>query len=240
MNPLHTTQENSQMTIALCLLTWNEIDGVKHDIPLICLENFDQIYCIDAGSTDGTKEYLIDHQIPVYTQTAKGINQACIDAVNQCKCDAIVFFHPKGTIPVGDTYKFRAFFESGYEFIVASRMMKGGHNEEDSKLLKPRKWFVLALAMLSAVLFKREDKIMWDVLHGFRGIRVDCFKKLNISNFDRSIDIEMVSRAYKYHVKRIEFPTYETPRIGGMTHFKALSSGWQVLKYLWWELWRKD
>ena len=42
------------MTVALCLLTWNEIDGVQHDIPLIDRKQFDQIYCIDGGSTDGT------------------------------------------------------------------------------------------------------------------------------------------------------------------------------------------
>jgi glycosyltransferase involved in cell wall biosynthesis len=228
------------MTVALCLLTWNEIDGVKHDVPLIKREKFDQIYCIDGGSTDGTKEYLESENITVYRQTAKGINQACLDAVNQCKCDAFVFFHPKGTIPVDDIYLFRDFFENGYEFVVASRMIKGGHNEEDSKLIKPRKWFVLGLAILSAALFKREGKIIWDVLHGFRGMRADCFKRLNISDFDRSMDIEMVSRAYKYRVKRTEFPTCETPRIGGATHFKALSTGWQVLKYIWWEWRRKN
>jgi glycosyltransferase involved in cell wall biosynthesis len=228
------------MTVALCLLTWNEIDGVKHDVPLIDRKKFDQIYCIDGGSTDGTREYLVDENITVYQQTGKGINQACLDAADQCRCDAFVFFHPKGTIPIDDIYLFRDFFESGYEFVVASRMMKGGRNEEDSKLIKPRKWFVLGLAILSAVLFKREGEIIWDILHGFRGMRMDCFKRLNISNFDRSMDVEMVSRAYKHRIKRIEFPTCETSRIGGETHFKALSTGWQLLKYVWWELRRRD
>ena len=46
------------MKFALCLITWNEIDGVKHDVPLIDRSKFDQIYCIDGGSTDGTVEYL--------------------------------------------------------------------------------------------------------------------------------------------------------------------------------------
>jgi hypothetical protein len=45
------------MKIALCLLTWNEIDGVKHDIPLLDRNRFEQIYCIDGGSTDGTTKF---------------------------------------------------------------------------------------------------------------------------------------------------------------------------------------
>ena len=215
------------MKVALCLLTWNEIDGVQHDVPLIDRNQFDQIYCIDGGSTDGTVEYLTSQGITVYPQTAKGINQACLDA--------FVFYHPKGTIPVDDIYKFRTLYEQGYEFVVGSRMMKGAHNEEDDKLLKPRKWFVLGTGLLARILFRREGNTVWDTLHGFRGMTIEGFKRANISNFDRSIDIEMVCRSYKCRLKRIEFPTQESPRIGGETHFKALSSGWQVLKYMAWE-----
>jgi len=111
------------MTVALCLLAWNEIDGVKHDVPLIDKIKFGQVYCIDGGSTDGTVEYLQQNGIAVYRQSAKGLNQACWDGAERCTCDAFVFFHPKGTIPVEDAYRFRAFFEDGYEFIVASRNM---------------------------------------------------------------------------------------------------------------------
>ena len=53
------------MKIALCLITWNEIDGVRHDVPMIDRSKFDQIYCIDGGSTDGTVEYLKESGIPV-------------------------------------------------------------------------------------------------------------------------------------------------------------------------------
>ena len=32
------------MTVALCLVTWNEIDGVKHDVPLIDRSKFDPAF----------------------------------------------------------------------------------------------------------------------------------------------------------------------------------------------------
>ena len=227
------------MTVALCLLTWNELEGCKHDIPLIDRTKFDEIYCIDGGSTDGTVEYLTEQGITVYPQTAKGLNQACKDGAEKCSCDAFVFFHPKGSIPVEDTYKFRQFFEEDYDLVVGSRMLKGSRNEEDGKLLKPRKWFVLGLGMLSALLFKKEGNRIKDVLHGFRGMKKESFLALSISDFSPSVDIEMVSRSYKFKMKRIEFPTKEQERIAGSTHFKAIPTGKKLLKYIFWEIRRK-
>ena len=227
------------MTVALCLLTWNEIDGVRHDVPLIDRSKFDQIYCIDGGSTDGTVEYLEGCGIPVCRQTAKGLNQACWDGAEKCDCDAFVFFHPKGTIPVEDAYRFRAFYEEGYEFIVGSRMMKGAHNEEDGRLLKPRQWFVLATGLAAKLLFKREGNAVWDTLHGFRGMTKRAFLSMPKTDGKVTIDMEMVCHAYKARLRRIEFPTAESPRLGGSTHFKAWSTGRQILKCLWRECWRK-
>lgn len=229
------------MTIALCLITWNELEGCKKDIPTIDRTKFEQIYCIDGGSEDGTVEFLREQGIDVYRQMDKGLNQAYIDGINISKCDAVVFFHPKGSVPVSDAYRFRAFFENGYELIVASRMMKESHNEEDTKLFRPRKWFVLGLGLAAKIAFKKEGNTIWDVLHGFKGITVEAFKQMSISNqFSPSIDIELVSRSYKKKIKRIEFPTIETERIDGETHFKAWDTGCKLLKYFFWEIKRQN
>ena len=195
---------------------------------------------IDGGSTDGTVEYLESQNIKVYQQSAKGLNQACIDGCANCHCDAFVFFHPKGTVPVEDTYKFRPLFEQGYELVVASRMMKESVNEEDSCLFKPRKWFVLGLSLLARILFRKEGNTIWDTLHGFRGMTVVSFNRLTISNMSPSVDIEMVCRSYKFGIPRIEFPTKESTRITGETHFKAFSTGRKLIKYIFWEISRES
>lgn len=229
------------MTIGLCLLTWNEIDGCRHDVPLIDQSKFEQNYCIDGGSNDGTAEFLTESGFEVYNQRCKGLNQACQEAIEHCKCDAVVFYHPKGTIPIEDIYKYRKYFEDGYEFIVGSRMMKNAVNEEDGKILKPRKWFVLMLGLLAKLLFKRDCyETIWDVLHGFRGVTVDAFKRMNISNMSPSVDIEMVCRSYKLKIKRIEFPTKESSRISGNTHFAAFTTGKKLLRYIVWEIGRRN
>lgn len=228
------------MRITLCILTRNEITGCKHDIPSIRREAFDEIYAIDANSTDGTIDYLNQAGIPVYIQPRKGLNAACVYAFEKCSTDALIFFHPKGSVPVSDTEKFRAYFEQGYDLVIASRNIKGGKNEEDDKIIKYRKWFVTLLALVSAFLFRREGPIVWDVLHGFRGMTVKSFNLINPSAEGVSIDLEMVSRSYKKKLKRIEFPTIESPRLAGTSNFKALPTGWKLLKYLLGEISRVD
>lgn len=220
------------MRITLCLITWNEIQGCKNDIPQIKRGKFDDVFAIDGGSTDGTVEYLKKQKIKVYFQKKKGLNAAHKEAVKHCKTEAIIFFHPKGTIPIGDTLKFRKYFEKGYQLVIASRLIRGGKNEEDQMFLKPRKWFVLILATVTKVLWKREGNTIFDVLHGFRGITLSLFRTLQLKDSDLTVDIAGVIKSYKLKQKRIEFPTKELPRKSGVTHFKTLPTGYKIMKYL--------
>lgn len=231
------------MKVSLCLLTFNELIGCKNDIPQIkkIANQFDEIYAIDGGSKDGTVEYLKENNIPVFVQPTKGLNAACYYAVEKCSTDAVIFFHPKGAIPVKDTLKFRKLFDQGYEIVIGSRVIKGARNEEDSKFFKPRKWFVEVLAVIASLSFRKRGVFIWDVLHGFRGATLSGWKKLGLRDEGKvTIDIEMVIRSYRKKISRIEFPTIESSRLAGETHFKAIPTGISIVKYLFREAKRKD
>jgi glycosyltransferase involved in cell wall biosynthesis len=220
------------MKITLCLLTHNELNGCKHDIPLIPFDSFDEIFAVDGNSNDGTVEYLQNMGITVFQQPRPSLSAACTYAFEKCTTDALIFFHPKGTVPVNDTLKFLPMFEQGFDLIIASRCIAGSRNEEDDKYIKPRKWFTKFMALIASILFRSEGPLIWDVLHGFRAMKVEAFKLLNPSDHGVSIDLEMVCRSYKHKLKITEFPTIEKPRISGKTHFKALPTGWALLKYI--------
>ncbi len=221
--------------MTLCLLTWNELAGCQQDVPRIPRDQFEEVFAIDGGSTDGTVEYLQSQGVDVYRQDQPGYNAAYLSAFRRCTTDALVLFHPKGTIDPDETLKFRQFFEQGYDLVVASRVMRGGSTEEDLGIFRPRKWFVMALAITARVLWKREGNMIWDVLHGCRGMRKDAYFAIEPLE-GLTIDSEMVLRSYRKRLKRIEFPVHEKPRFYGETHFKAWPAGRRHLMYLFQEL----
>lgn len=223
---------STAVRLTLCLLTWNEIEGCRHDVPRLDRSSFEEIYAIDGGSTDGTAEYLESQGITVYRQDEPGYNNAYLSAFRRCGTDALVFFHPKGTIDPAVTRQFREYLEGGYDLVVASRLITGSRNEEDDRIFKPRKWFVMALAVLAQALWRREGPMIWDVLHGCRAMRKDAFFAIEPLRDCLSIDIEMVVRSYRKGFRRIEFPVRERARFYGATHFKAFPSGLRVLQYL--------
>lgn len=224
------------MTVSLCLLVFDELEGCRMDVPRLPLKEFDEVYAVDGGSKDGTVEFLQQSGIPVYRQPQKGLSAAYIHAVDRSTCDAVVVFLPKGTCPPDDALRFRPLFEAGYELVVASRNIEGARNEEDSKWFRPRKWLVIGLSWVVALAWHREGWRIRDVLHGFKGFTVKGFRQLNPSGQGVTIDLELAVRSYRLRMKRCEFPTQEDSRVYSESHFKIWPTGKQLLKYLWREL----
>jgi glycosyltransferase involved in cell wall biosynthesis len=238
------TARTTTTRISLCLLVWNELHGCTLDVPGLPKEQFDEVYAVDGGSKDGTGEYLKAQGIPVHVQQIRGYNGAMIEAFRRCTTDAVVLYHPKGSIDPQEVLLCRQKLLEGYDLAVGSRIMPGGRNEEDAHFLKPRKWFVMGIATLGAILWKRGRKckgqpIVMDVLHGFRGMRKEAFFAIDPIPQGLSMDLEMVVRSYKLGFKACEFPSKEKPRPAGDTHFKAWPTGKKLLKYMWHELGRK-
>ena len=228
------------MKVSLCLIVWNELRGCEADVPNLPLDAFDEVYAVDGGSSDGTVEYLTGRGIPVHRQPKRGLNAAYVHAQEMAKGDAVVVFFPKGTLPAADLLKFRPLFEQGFGLVVASRQVRGSVNEEDTHLFRPRKWAVFLLSVLAAIVWRREGAWVRDVLHGFKGWSRPAFERMRVLDTGLSIDIEMVVRAYKLRIPRAEFPTQETAREYGETHFKIWPTGKRLLRYLWFELRRSD
>lgn len=228
------------MKLSLCLMVWNELEGCRTDVPQLPRDAFDEVFAVDGGSTDGTVEYLVSQGIPVHRQCRRGLNAAYVQANETARGDAVVVFFPKGTLPVDDLRRFRPLLERGNELVVASRQVEGAVNEEDARLFRPRKWAVRALAILVALLWRREGYGVRDVLHGFKGFTRQSFRRMNVLESGLSIDVEMVARAYKLRISRCEFPTSERSRVAGGTHFHFWPTGRKLLAYLWHEYWRRD
>lgn len=222
--------------ISLCLLVWNELAGCRQDVPHLPMDQFHECYVVDGGSTDGTVEFFQAQGIPLFRQPRKSLNAAYHCAVEHCTGDALVVFFPKGTLDPGCVLRLADRLRAGNGLVIASRNIPGGRNEEDDRLLKPRKWGVRLLAISAALLWRREGTWIRDILHGVKGFTIDAFRRMDISVTGVTIDFEMVVRAYRRRITRSEIPVHERNRLSGATHFPILPTAMRISRFIWMEL----
>ncbi len=220
---------------SLCFIAWNEKQGCEFDLPRFDFTVFDEVFAIDGGSVDGTVEVLQKHGVVVHRQLQKSLNAAYWQAVETAKCENLIVFFPKGTLDPLITKQMKLLLLQGHELVVASRLIKGGRNEEDERLFRPRKWGVKALALIAAICWRRQGPLIWDVLHGVKGFTKQAFLEMNPTPTGLSIDLEMVVRAYRLRLSACEFPVEEVSRPWGDSRFKILPTGIKLAKYLYHE-----
>lgn len=226
----------NKLRISLAIIVENERVASEVIYPKIPLKSIDEVYVIDGKSIDGTPDFYKKKSIKVYQQRIKGLGGAMMEARKRCKTNAIIFFHPDGNENPKDIAKCAKLLREGWEFVIPSRMVKRGFNEEDNQLIKPRKWFNRVLAFFVNFLWKKEWPFTTEIVQGFRAIQTNTFDKLKLDKTDLTLDFQMVLRALKYNVRIYEFPTKEGQRIFGQTHFTSLSTGVKELRMLWREI----
>jgi glycosyltransferase involved in cell wall biosynthesis len=221
---------------SLCFIVWNEKLGCERDLPQFDLNEFDEVFAIDGGSTDGTVEVLRQHGVVVRPQIRLSLNAAYWQAVEASACENIVVFFPKGTLDPSIAKEMKLLLLAGNEMVVASRLIKGARNEEDDSLFRPRKWGIRILAMFAALCWCRRRPVIHDVLHGVKGFTKRAFLDMNPSQAGVTIDLEMAVRAYRLRLPVCELPVVETTRSWGDSRFKILPTGIRLGRFLWSEL----
>lgn len=224
--------------ISLCLLTRNEIGGCRRDVPRLPFEAFGDSFALDGGSVDGTDTFLAESGVRVVRQRRRSYNGAYHEAIAECQTRHLLLFHPKGTIDPRAVLRVAERLEAGMGLVIATRLGSGARNEEDDRLLKPRKWFVYALGLAAWGIWGRKRVWIRDVLHGFRGMDCAAFRAMEVRAEGVTVDLELVVQGYQHRLAMAEVPVREERRAYGGTHFKAWPTGKALLRYLFQEWWR--
>jgi glycosyltransferase involved in cell wall biosynthesis len=223
------------MKISLVILTLNEIVGLKEIFPKIPLNEVDEVIAVDGGSKDGTIEFLKEKNIPVYFQDIKGRGEAFRVAFRKATGDALILFSPDGNEDPNDIPKFKPLLEAGHDIVIATRMVKGAHNEEDEDFLRLRKWVNNAFTLIANILWNRQ-KFVTDTINGYRAITKKAWNELALDGPGYTIEFQGSIRAFKKKMKIAEFPTYENKRIDNGFGSPSLDTGVAFLKILFHEI----
>lgn len=221
----------------LVILTLNEIDGVKAIIPRIPLDMVGEVFAVDGGSTDGTREFFKNNNIRVVNQKSKGRGEAFRIAIKEAKFDRIVFFSPDGNEYPEDITKMFGFLEDGYDMVIGSRFMKGSRCDEDGQLIKIRKFGNMVFTIMINFIFNGR---LTDSINGFRGMTKKAFRRIYPDAHGFGIEFQMSIRALKAKFKIKEFPTIEGDRIGGKSTAGTFKVGSYFLRIILDEMKRKN
>jgi glycosyltransferase involved in cell wall biosynthesis len=217
---------------ALVLLTFNEIEALPKLFDKIPLNAADEVFAVDGGSKDGTVEYLQSKGVKVVSQPRRGRGCAFQVALDSTDAAVLCYYSPDGNENPDDIPKiFDKLEKGGYDLVVASRMCKGAHNEEDEETLKPRKWVNLAFTFLANAIWNRGPYVT-DTINGFRAVRADSLRRCECKVDGFVIEYLMSMRMMKLGMRVGEIPTYESPRLGGQSTAHSWPTGLEFTRHL--------
>ncbi len=217
---------------ALVLLTFNEIEALPKLFDKIPLSAADDVFAVDGGSKDGTVEYLQSKGVRVVGQPRRGRGCAFQVALDSTDAEVLCYYSPDGNEDPDDIPKiFETLEAGGYDLVIASRMCRGAHNEEDEETIKLRKWVNQAFTFLANALWNRGPYIT-DTINGFRAVRADALRRCacNVDGF--VIEYLMSIRMMKLGLRVGEIATYESPRLGGQSTAHSWPTGVEFTKQL--------
>jgi glycosyltransferase involved in cell wall biosynthesis len=221
-----------RQTRCLVLLTFNEIEALPKLFDRVPLSAVDEVFVVDGGSSDGTVEYVRSKGLRVLPQDRHGRGRAFQIALEACGSDLLCFYSPDGNEDPADIPRLFAHLEEGgYDLVVASRMSPGARNEEDAHWWRPRKWVNLAFTFLANALWNRGPYLS-DTINGFRAIRADAMRRLDLRADGFVIEYLMSMRAMKQGLRLGERPTVESPRLGGTSSAHSWPTGREFLGHL--------
>lgn len=212
------------MSVAIIILTLNEIDGVRAILPEIKKEWADEIVVIDGGSTDGTIEECKKNGFEVVNQKNKGHGGGILTGVNCTKSDIIVIFGPDGNHEPNEILQLIKKIDEGYDQVVISRFGKGSENL-DAGLIDGfgNKMFTF----VANIIFNGN---MTDTLNESRSITRKAFEELKFDAMQLDSTFQMSIRGMKRKQRIVEIVGNEGRRIGGKRKMKPFQTGCRLVK----------
>jgi glycosyltransferase involved in cell wall biosynthesis len=215
----------------LVLLTLNEIEGITALFDKIPWDVADEVFVVDGGSTDGTREYFSEKGVRLIDQEKKGRGEAFRIAFDRAQGDVLCFFSPDGNEDPSDIPRLFTKIEAGADLAIARRFGKNARNEEDDLKLPLRAWANRSFTLMANLIFNR-DTYVQDTINGYRAITRTAFERLGLDAHGFLIEYQMTIRAMKLRLKITEVPTIEAKRIGGESTASSIPTGYRFLRGL--------
>lgn len=194
----------------------------------------DEILVMDGHSTDATREIAACAGAKVELDTGKGKGAAMRQAINEVKGDIIVFIDGDGSHDPKDIPKLvKPILDGKADHVSASRT-RGGSDELHGDIEKFIK--MIGSDIITMGINYKFNVRLTDSQNGFRAIKTEVARKLNLQENITTIEQEMIIKTLKKGYRITEIPSHEYKREFGTSKI-ILKKAWlryvySFLKYL--------
>jgi glycosyltransferase involved in cell wall biosynthesis len=196
------------------------------------LKLIDEIIVVDGYSEDKTVEVAKNFDCMVLYDN-KGKGSALRKGMNVAHGDIIISMDADNSMLSDEIYLLIAGIEAGYDVCMGSRFIQGGGTEDMSLSRKlGNKFFVFLVNLIWHMNYS-------DLCYGYRSFKKSCIKKLDLKHDGFGIETEISIKAAKRGLKVLEVPSYEKARKFGKGKLRTFSDGWNILKTITSELFKR-
>ncbi len=204
----------------------NIVKGVKKIV--------DEVLVMDGYSMDATREIAAGAGARVELVTQKGKGVAIRQAINKVEGDIIVFIDGDGSHVIEDIpMLIKPILDGEADHVSASRT-RGGSDELHGDIEKFVK--MVGSDIITLAINYRFNVRLTDSQNGFRAIKTEIIRKLNLQENITTIEQEMIIKTLKKGYIIVEIPSHEYERKFGSSKIE-LKKVWHryiysFLKYL--------
>ena len=210
----------SSADVCVLLPTLNESATIVEVIRSYQEAGFDNIFVVDGGSADDTRELAREAGARVMTQSGTGKGQAVREAVDQIDAEYVLMADADLTYRARDAERMlEPLLVGNFEHVIGNRFanMEPGAmtrlNQFGNKLINRGFTFI-------------HGENYRDILSGYRAFRTDSFAKLTLSADGFGIETEMAVECAKNEIKTEVVPiTYRPRPDGSSTNLHPIKDG---------------
>lgn len=188
----------------------------------------DEVLIVDGHSKDRTREIAARAGARVVLDHAKGKGEAIRTGIAEVQNEVIVFMDADGSHEPKDIPALvRPIIEQGYDMVIGSRGL-GGSDElhgDFEKLMR-----LIFSSVITLIINYRWNIRLTDSQNGFRALKTETAKKLDLKENIFTIEQEMIMKCLKQKGRITEVPSHEYGRRHGQSGVKLWTMGW---RYAW-------
>jgi hypothetical protein len=220
--------------VSVVVPTYNEAANLPHVFAK--MPPVHEVIVVDGRSSDGTievaRELRPDVRIVQQNRRGKGNAMACGFAA--VTGDVVVMLDADGSADPGEIELFVAALVGGADFAKGSRFMPGGGSNDITTLRRAGNLF---LNVIANVLFRTRYS---DLCYGYNAFWADCLRHLELEAGEEVADVKrwgdgfeietlINTRVAKANLRIEEVPSFEHPRLHGVTNLNTFRDGFRVL-----------